>query len=127
MRRGFRSPATVKRSNIEQTDPPKRIQMRRTKGWRKPAGALYCGRPGLLGNPFAVALHGQKEAVDLHRRWLEGSLSPQELRSLSLGDLRQRVLQKLPELRGRDLGCWCRLDQPCHVDTLLRLANDQER
>ncbi len=27
------------------------------------------------------------------------------------------------ELRGRDLVCWCPLDQPCHADVLLKLAN----
>lgn len=27
------------------------------------------------------------------------------------------------ELRGHDLACWCRLDQPCHADVLLELAN----
>ena len=26
-------------------------------------------------------------------------------------------------LRGRDLACWCPLDQPCHADVLLSLAN----
>ena len=26
-------------------------------------------------------------------------------------------------LRGKDLACWCRLDQPCHADVLLELAN----
>lgn len=26
-------------------------------------------------------------------------------------------------LRGRDLACWCPLDQPCHADVLLELAN----
>jgi hypothetical protein len=29
----------------------------------------------------------------------------------------------LDELRGKDLACWCRLDQPCHADVLLELAN----
>lgn len=32
----------------------------------------------------------------------------------------------LEPLRGRDLACWCPLDdplRPCHADTLLRLAN----
>ena len=29
----------------------------------------------------------------------------------------------LAELRGRDLACWCPLDQPCHADVLLELAN----
>jgi hypothetical protein len=27
------------------------------------------------------------------------------------------------ELRGKNLACWCPLDQPCHADVLLRLAN----
>lgn len=27
-------------------------------------------------------------------------------------------------LRGKDLCCWCRLDQPCHADVLLELANE---
>jgi hypothetical protein len=27
------------------------------------------------------------------------------------------------DLRGRDLACWCRLDQPCHADVLLEMAN----
>lgn len=27
------------------------------------------------------------------------------------------------ELRGRDLACWCPLDQPCHADVLLEIAN----
>ena len=26
-------------------------------------------------------------------------------------------------LRGKDLACWCPLDQPCHADVLLELAN----
>jgi hypothetical protein len=114
---------------------PQRIQMRRTKGWRKPAGAIYCGRPGLLGNPFPVDVYGQEEAVALHRRWLDG-MSAREMaglsrcdawsdpdRHVSLVTLRQWVLEKVPELRGHDLGCWCRLDQPCHVDIYLERAN----
>jgi len=26
-------------------------------------------------------------------------------------------------LRGHDLACWCALDQPCHADVLLEIAN----
>lgn len=29
----------------------------------------------------------------------------------------------LSELRGKDLACWCALDQPCHADVLLEWAN----
>lgn len=31
------------------------------------------------------------------------------------------------ELAGRDLACWCRLDQPCHADVLLAIANEVSR
>ena len=27
------------------------------------------------------------------------------------------------DLAGRDLACWCPLDQPCHADVLLDIAN----
>jgi hypothetical protein len=33
---------------------PKRIQRKRTKGWRMPEGAVYVGRPTIFGNPFRV-------------------------------------------------------------------------
>jgi hypothetical protein len=29
----------------------------------------------------------------------------------------------LHELRGKNLACWCKLDEACHADVLLRLAN----
>jgi hypothetical protein len=31
--------------------------------------------------------------------------------------------KNIGELTGRDLACWCPLDQPCHADVLLELAN----
>jgi hypothetical protein len=33
---------------------PERIQLRRTKGWRKPEGAIVVSRPSKWGNPFRV-------------------------------------------------------------------------
>jgi len=30
------------------------------------------------------------------------------------------------ELAGKDLACWCPLDQPCHADVLLELANEED-
>ena len=42
---------------------------------------------------------------------------------------RETLLKRLPELRGRDLACWCPLvDEegnpvPCHADVLLEIAN----
>jgi hypothetical protein len=30
------------------------------------------------------------------------------------------------DLRGYDLACYCPLDQPCHADLLLQIANSDE-
>ena len=32
-------------------------------------------------------------------------------------------VQRLAELRGKDLGCWCPADKACHADILIEMAN----
>jgi hypothetical protein len=109
---------------------PERIQLSRRKGWRKPANTVVVARPTRWRNPFPVAVYGQAQAVDLHRRWLEGRLSADERAGLSRCDrwrdfgprfitlraLRQWILGDLGRLRGSNLACWCGLDKPCHAD-----------
>jgi len=99
---------------------PTRHQQRRTKGWRKPAGAVAVGRGTMWGNPWQVDFHGtREEVVRYYREWLDGErpaplhwlVSPVSLRAA------------LPKLRGRDLMCWCRPDELCHGDVLLDIAN----
>jgi len=34
-----------------------------------------------------------------------------------------RYEKLIAPLRGKNLACWCALDQPCHADVLLELAN----
>ena len=93
---------------------PKRIQRKRTKGWRMPPGAVYVGHPTKWGNPFAVGGDGTAQAcVDLYR-WFRFSHSI---------DFKLNVPEVKAELRGKDLACWCPLDQPCHADVLLEIAN----
>jgi hypothetical protein len=90
---------------------PERIQRRRTKGWRMPEGAVYVGRPTRWGNPYPVWETGGPElAVAYYRAWLGTDGAGLAVRAGW-------------ELRGRDLACWCPLDQPCHADVLLELAN----
>ncbi len=86
---------------------PQRIQRKRTKGWRMPEGAVYVGRPSKWGNPFAVG----DDIAGLDATGFFAEFVAPKL------DLR--------ELRGKDLACWCRLDQPCHADVLLELANKE--
>jgi hypothetical protein len=96
---------------------PVRIQRKRTKGWRIPAGVMYVGRGSRWGNPWRVGdphpIFGWPmkafEVVDLYRAAVEPHA------------LLLRAVDDSP--RGRDLACWCPLDQPCHADVLLEVAN----
>ncbi|MFD6517632.1 DUF4326 domain-containing protein [Rhodococcus sp. NPDC060176] len=38
--------------------------------------------------------------------------------------LTDALANDLAELAGKDLACWCPLDQPCHADVLLEIANN---
>ena len=107
---------------------PKRIQRKRTNGWRMPEGAVYVGRPTKWGNPYRVYkgwLDGPDilinstdragllvRAVDLYREnFIRGELGRYTIRNA---------------LRGKDLVCWCTLDSPCHADVLLEIANQED-
>lgn len=85
---------------------PERVQRRRTKGWRMPEGAIYVGRPSRWGNPASF-----RGSVERFRQYA-ASLSGHPSYAKWIGDL-----------RGHDLACWCPVDQPCHADVLLELAN----
>jgi len=102
---------------------PHRIQRKRTKGWRMPPNTVYVGRPTGWGNPFVPASAFESEgvkipeitatsAVHLYRERLEGMI-----------ETYPHVRKAVNDLRGKNLACWCPLDQPCHADVLLELAN----
>ena len=98
---------------------PRRIRLQRTKGWRKPAGAIVVSRPSRWGNPFRPGQPHPETGEPLTRaemvRLYRAHVSP--------GGAGELAPEALDELRGHDLACWCRLDQPCHADVLLELAN----
>jgi hypothetical protein len=101
---------------------PVRIQRKRLKGWRMPDNTVAVTRGTKWGNPFVVnpaATPGSglkyspnvptaTEAVAVFREYL--SHCPD-------------LLKAIPELRGKNLACFCALDQPCHADVLLEIAN----
>ena len=97
---------------------PKRIQRKRTSGWKMPRNTVYVGRPSKWGNMFTFKPSWKEwyhlpdcvnaqQAVDRYRE------------SIRVDEI---VVIK-SELRGENLACWCPLDQPCHADVLLELAN----
>lgn len=116
-------------------DLPKRLQRKRVKGYRLPEGARCVTRPGKFGNPFVVGqnipfLPGRKVQDGRHAASLYHGSAPQN--ALLCEAIRA-------ELKGADLACYCRLCDlhqagkpmgircpdcaPCHVDTMLEIAN----
>jgi hypothetical protein len=97
---------------------PERIQLKRIKGWRMPANTVKIDRSTPWGNPFTPADSGSvSAAVERHREWMNGQIeAPGGRQPPHSADIRR-------ELGGRNLGCWCSLNGPCHGTLLLRLAN----
>jgi hypothetical protein len=90
---------------------PKRVQLSRKRGWRKPPGAVVVvSRPSRWGNPYRVADHGRAAAVAQYRQCLADN--PR---------LAEAVRR---ELAGKDLACRCN-PTSCHADVLLEVANEK--
>lgn len=120
---------------------PERIQLRRTKGFRKPEGAIVVARPTKWGNPFKIGEGVTPEDTDLWPyifRTLPGQHRGMPWSRLAVHDRQLAVdaftwwlieqpdlMCSLDEIRGRDLACYCPLGQPCHADVLLELANQE--
>jgi hypothetical protein len=80
-----------------------------------PTDAVYIGRPvprrrlrgSKWANPFRIGRDGDRYTViDKFEAWI--ATQPE-------------LLNALPELKGRDLVCWC-APEACHGEVLLRLA-----
>jgi hypothetical protein len=98
---------------------PIRIQRQRTRGWKAPDGAVYVGRPSMWGNPFAASHHDRAHHPDVPivREYVWNAADAVRM----FRDYAKKL--DVTPLRGKDLMCWCALDQPCHADVLLELAN----
>ncbi len=107
---------------------PQRLQLSRAKGFdlqrisRETNGlaAVNVARPSKFGNPFHITDEpGSREtSIAQFRRLFE--------RPVQDPALRERVVamkEALPSLRGKNLACWCKRGEACHVDVLLELAN----
>jgi hypothetical protein len=68
-----------------------------------PPNTIYVGRPSKWGNPYSG--YPRSDGVRFFRI--------------------KAILDKLDvsDLRGKNLACWCSLDDECHADVLLELAN----
>lgn len=105
---------------------PRRIQLRRTKGWKMPPNTIKVDRSTPWGNPFVVGERCDRSEAVLHFNWLvmgpltsyfgEACLERQRMWA-------RHAREHLHELRGKNLACWCKEGDPCHADILLEITN----
>lgn len=85
---------------------------RRVVHHQKSPHDIYIGRGTKWASPFSLGEHGTRDiVVAKYRAWLRGQPG---------------LLEALPELRGKVLGCEC-APYACHGDVLVELCDAQER
>ncbi len=122
---------------------PFRVQLSRKAGWRMPENTMSVARPTAWGNPYDVRRYGLDLCLQAFRNTATGYWNP---RVVPEGSHRDSWIDWIYEdhcawmervrktyncsafdavrfLRGKNLACWCPLDQRCHADILLELAN----
>lgn len=123
---------------------PKRIQQKRTAGWKMPPNARSVARPSKYGNPFTVKPHDGgwivddvSEVAERHDRpnhfaakddAVAWAVELYELHTGPMGAYELEVEEVVRDLAGRDLACWCPLPAQgerdvCHASILLEVAN----
>lgn len=115
------------------TPAPRRIQRRRVKGWRLPAGAVIVDRTSAMyGNPFKVGEPITREPW----RELFGPVVRDLAHAVEIFTVYARITSGYDilvrhDLRGRDLACTCDLPEPgqpdiCHAAVLIGIANNPD-
>lgn len=125
---------------------PKRIQLRRTKGFSLQAEsaklnglpAVKVTRPGTWGNPFKVGMRVMRGdpsrrgplamvwcqcLTDFHDPRLTLLETPEQCIEWYRWLITEAIPKDMSELRGKNLACFCPLGTACHADVLLELAN----
>lgn len=116
-----------------------RIQRKRIKGFKLPPYTVCVNRGTKWGNPFKVLKNKLVWEIKTDIYALSEILF--ENTSASYGDKQDAIkdcllcyeqyLKLIDEyhtiklfLNGANLACFCPLDQPCHADILLKIANE---
>jgi hypothetical protein len=75
---------------------------------------VYIGRPSVFGNPWSSKpskytdniVSSKKEAIEKYRQYLLNS---------------PKLLEKIEELRGKTIACWCDEKSKCHGDVIIEI------
>jgi hypothetical protein len=118
---------------------PNRVQRKRIRGWTAPLDSqgrkpVYVGRGTRWGNPYRLVRRSNGWAVQYGDDGASVGTFPTDTEARRYATEAFRVwaqrtvgyaVRARVELRGRSLMCWCPLDEPCHADVLLQLANPE--
>jgi hypothetical protein len=129
-----------------------RIQRKRTKGWKMPENTVYVGRPTMWGNPFKLrgdmiyvdASHRRKIFDpwvcygNQNEKFDGGGFKAEDVVKLFrdlLMDLNSHEVEdaiykrfklmrdRIRDLEGKNLACFCKEGESCHADVFLELLN----
>lgn len=102
-------------------DVPIRVRAKRCKGEIVTPFDIYVGRQCYRGgwmlnnsvwrNPFTVAKYGREQCLEKYEEYIRSS---------------PELMDRLPELAGKRLGCFCDLKHPCHIDILIKIGCDRK-
>lgn len=110
------------------SDPPKRIQRKRTKGWKMPPNTVAVDRSSRWGNPFVIWNDDGAWTVSNASQHHLGGDSKAEAQQIAVDLFRQNITDgyrtdAIKALRGKNLACYCQPGSPCHADVLIELVN----
>ena len=71
-----------------------------------PENSVLVSRPSRYGNPYRIPKYFLEESIDLYEFWLTNKLLDNP--------------KFLDPLIGKNLVCYCDLDQLCHADILIK-------
>lgn len=74
---------------------------------------VFCGRPSKFSNPFKLKEHGNRAEI----------LNKFEAYFKALPNLDSL----LDELADKRVACWCKTDQKCHIDIIIKLYNARRK
>ncbi len=111
----------AKGEQVSEMTEPRRIQRKRTKGWRMPPNTVYVGRGSKWGNPHRADDYKGLCPTELGRSYMAVKAWREDLADDKLdytyADIRR-------ELKGKNLACWCGFSTRCHGDDMLKIANN---
>lgn len=112
------------RFSLKNMQTPIRVQINRRH--KDPNNTKRVCRPSKFGNKFKVGQVANFDGIDvILEKHLEYAKMPIPNNAVAVELFEQYQLPQMDcsELQGKNLGCYCKLSEPCHADPLLIKAN----